>query len=87
MIQVHYHRQFIKEFKKLPKAIQSKLILLEERFKENCFNLDLKTKKLQGKLFPFYSFRITREYRVIFQFTATDEVLFLAVKHRKNIYK
>ena len=87
MINVYYHRQFIKEFKKLPKIIQEKLAELEIVLKTNCFNPKLNVKKLQGRLKEFYSFRVTREYRVIFEFIAESEITLLAVKHRKDIYK
>lgn len=87
MIDIQYHRKFIKEFKNLPKEVQLKLIELEEVFRTHCFHPQLHTKRLQGTLQNAYSFRIRRGYRVIFSFTAEDEVLFLAVKHRKDIYR
>lgn len=86
MIKILYHRKFIKDFKKIPHNIRKKLASLEEVFKIDPFHQNLFTKKLQGKLQFFYSFRITREYRVVFQFTAESEVVFLAVGHRKDIY-
>ena len=87
MIAVQYHRKFLKEFQKLPSEVQEKLIQLEEVFRQNPFHSQLHTKKLQGKLQHAYSFRIRRGYRVIFTFTAKAEVLFLAVKHRREIYR
>jgi len=87
MIQILYHPKFIKEFKKLPLNIKEKLISLEILLKENEFHPSLHTKKLSGKLKHMYSFRITREYRVIFNYTSFDEVMFLSVRHRKDIYK
>lgn len=87
MIKIQYHRRFLKEFKKCPKNIQKKLADLENIFKANPFHPDLHSKKLSGKLQYFYSFRITRDYRVIFEFTSQSEVAFLAVKHRKDIYR
>jgi len=87
MITIKFDKRFLKEFKKLSSEIQQKLIYLEDVFKVNPFEKNLQTKRLQGKLKNFYSFRITREYRVIFQFISFNEVVFLAVKHRKDIYK
>ncbi len=87
MIKIQYERGFLKEFKKLPKNIQKKLINLEDTFKTNCFHSSLHIKKLQGELKHFYSFRITRGYRVIFEFISENEVAFLAIKHRKDIYR
>lgn len=86
MIQIKYQKAFIKEFKKLPKAQKLKLIELESLFRRNPFHPQLHSKKLQGKLKNQYSFRITREYRVIFEFLEEGMVGFIAVKHRKDIY-
>jgi len=86
MIKINYHREFIKEFKKLPDNIRSKLVSLEEIFREDPFGSSIYIKKLKGKLSSFFSFRVTRDYRVIFRFVSKDEVDFLSVRHRKDIY-
>lgn len=86
-VTIQYHKRFIKEFQKLPREIQEKAVLLEDIFCANPFHPELKTKKLQGKLQLFYSFRITRDYRIIFEFLDPGTILFLATKHRKDIYR
>lgn len=86
MINIYYHRGFLKELKKLPKEIKIKYIDLEEIFKTNPLDPRLFSKKLAGKFKNHYSFRITREYRVIFNFVADQEVVFLQIGHRKDIY-
>jgi len=87
MIVIQFHKVFIKNFKLLPVHIKKKSIELEEIFRENPFHPVLYVKPLKGKLKGLYSFRITREYRIIFIFTSKDEVSFLNVKHRKDIYR
>jgi addiction module RelE/StbE family toxin len=87
MIAIEYHKGFLKDFAKLPKSIQVKIGNLEDVFKENPFHPQLHTKGLHGKLRDLYSFRITRDYRVVFQFLSENEVLLIAVQHRKDIYK
>ncbi|MBU0705602.1 type II toxin-antitoxin system mRNA interferase toxin, RelE/StbE family [Patescibacteria group bacterium] len=87
MIEVEYNRDFLKDFKKLPKNIRKKLGELEEIFRENPFHPELHSKGLHGKLRDFYSFRITRDYRVVYLFTDENKALFLLVGHRKDIYK
>lgn len=84
---IEYHEKFLKDFQKLPKSIQSKLVDLEEIFKTNPFHLTLRTKKLSGKLKTTYSFRINPKYRVLFEFTENSKVLFLFVGHRKDVYE
>jgi addiction module RelE/StbE family toxin len=87
MIEIKYEKKFIKEFQLLPKFVAEKLVVLEKHFREDPFNSVLHTKKLQGELKSFYSFRIMHDYRVIFRFISKDEVVFLAVAHRKDIYR
>ena len=86
-VKIQYHKKFVKEFQKLPNEIQEKGVLLENIFCSNPYHPELKTKKLQGKLRLFYSFRITRDYRIIFEFIDNKTIIFLAVKHRKDIYR
>lgn len=87
MTKINYKENFIKQFKNLPFEIKEKLASLEDVFVQNNFNPVLHTKKLKGSLKNFFSFRITRDYRVIYRFVSHNEVEFLAVKHRKDIYK
>ncbi|PIZ72090.1 hypothetical protein COY07_03715 [Candidatus Peregrinibacteria bacterium CG_4_10_14_0_2_um_filter_43_11] len=87
MLNIKYHRQFIKQFKKIPDEIQKKLIGLENIFQINPLEPRLRCKKLAGKLKNKYSFRITGEYRLIFEFISDKEALFLNIEHRKDIYK
>lgn len=85
--QIEYHRVFVKNFKKLPGHIKDKAIYLEEIFKTDPFSPILKTKPLKGEFSHLYSFRITREYRIIFEITAHNLVVFYNVGHRKDIYR
>lgn len=87
MIKIVFGDAFIKSAKKLPKNSQEKLAELLEKLTINPFNPLLHSKSLSGKLTGFYSFRITREYRVIFQFLEVDVIKLIKVGHRKDIYK
>jgi len=87
MIEVEYNRDFLKDLKKLPRSIQKKLGDLEDMFRENPFHPELHSKGLHGKLRNLYSFRITRDYRVIYLFLDEEKALFLFVGHRKDVYK
>lgn len=87
MIRVEYSSQFLKSVKQLPELKQIKLADLLIILKENPFDSRLHTKKLTGDLLGFYSFRITREWRVIFQFINPEGIKLLRVGYRKNIYK
>jgi addiction module RelE/StbE family toxin len=81
-----YHPQFQKESAKLPTRLQGKLEKRLELLREDIFHPALDTKSLQGDLSDAFSFRITREYRVIFRMTESNNVFLLRVGHRKDIY-
>jgi len=87
MVSLVYSQHFLKSAKKLPSLIKEKLATKLELLQENPFHPLLHTKSLTGKLFGFYSFRITREWRVIFQFLAPEVIKLIEVAHRKDIYK
>lgn len=87
MIRVAYHQNFLKSAKQLPEFYQGKLAKLIDILRENPFNPSLHTKRLTGELAGFLSFRITRDWRVVFQFLTPDTIQLLRVKHRKDIYR
>lgn len=87
MIQITYHHNFLKSAKKLPKFQQNKLAHLLEYLQNNPFYPSLHTKRLTGDLVGLLSFRITRDWRVIFQFLDHETIQLLDIKHRKDIYR
>ncbi|MDO8663854.1 MAG: type II toxin-antitoxin system RelE/ParE family toxin [Candidatus Wildermuthbacteria bacterium] len=87
MLSLVYTDSFLKSAGKLPKSQQNKLAELLETLQENPFGHKLHSKNLSGRLTGFYSFRITRDWRVIFQFTNPDTIKLVEVGHRKDIYR
>jgi len=78
--------KFEKSFSGLPKLIQKEAVKKKAIFSQNPFVPELKTHKLAGKLRTLWSFSINYSYRVLFEFTAKNKVLFHDVgTHR--IYK
>lgn len=82
-----YSKDFLKSVKLLPAPIKNKLSLLLEIFQKNPYHPKLHTKPLMGELKGFYSFRITRDWRVIFNFLNPNRIFLIEVAHRKDIYK
>lgn len=68
MISLIYSKDFLKSVRKLPKNLQVKLSKQLELIQQNPFHSLSHTKSLTGQLVGFYSFRITRDWRVIFNF-------------------
>lgn len=87
MVQVQLTRPFLKSVKKLPRGQQQKLSLLLKDLGNNPFSPSLHKKLMSGPLAGHYSFRITREWRVIFRFIDLEIVTLVRVAHRKDIYR
>ena len=86
-LEIVYTSDFLKTAKKLSEDIQGKLARQVEALKQNPFHSVLHTKPLAGQLAGFYSFRITRDWRVIFYFLNEFSVKLIRVGHRKDIYR
>jgi plasmid maintenance system killer protein len=53
----------------------------------NPYDPRLHTKTLRGKLSGYCSFRINRDWRVIFQFMTENEIKLIDIANRKDIYR
>ncbi len=60
-MRIVYHSDFFKSSRKIPQSQQEKLTELIELVQKNPFHPSLHTKRLNGKLAGFLSFRITRD--------------------------
>ena len=86
MYQLVFGSQFLKAVGKLDKNIQSKLKASLDIFMENPFSPSLRTKPPTGKLSSHYSFRLGKDYRIIFKFISKDKIHLLNIGNRKDIY-
>ncbi len=87
MIQIETGNKFLKSVQRLPVEQQEKLDDLLERVSTNPYDSILHTKKLTGTLSGFFSFRISRDWRVIFCFIDPTTIRLVLAKHRKDIYR
>ena len=67
-LNIHYTSDFRKSYRRLPNRIQDIIDRKDALFREIPFHPSLRTHKLHGPLAGLWSFRITREYRVLFEF-------------------
>ena len=86
MFEVTFTRTFVRHFKSLPHSVQTKLDTLVGILAVDFRDSRLHTKKLNLDR-DWYSFRVGREYRVLFYFRDGNTIELLDVKHRKDIYK
>ena len=83
---IRYKPSFVREFKKLPQELQEEALEKIESFKDANNHKKLKAHKLKGKLKDFYSFSVTYSHRVVFQYEAKNEVVFVAIGNH-DVYK
>lgn len=84
---VVFSDKFIKSAKLLPSKLQIKLNKLVGILERDPFHPFLHTKQLCGELTGFWSFRVTRDWRVLFQFHDSYVIQLLRVAHRKDVYR
>jgi len=85
-MQIIYSPTFRKQYRHLEKEAQ---ILAEEKetiFKNNPFDVRLKTHKLHGRLSNLWSFSLNLKLRVVFEFGENQSVVFHAIGHH-DIYE
>ncbi|MFH1253670.1 MAG: hypothetical protein V1664_05100 [Candidatus Uhrbacteria bacterium] len=87
MIILVYHQDFLSSIKKLPLSQKRKLTKLLEIVSSNPFHSLLHTKRLSGELTGILSFRISRDWRVLFRFLDHETIQLLIAAHRKDIYR
>lgn len=86
-MKIAYSSHFLRSAKKLPHRIQEKLARVLEIFKQNPFDTRLHTKNLAGHLAGFFSFRVTRDWRVVFEFIDKETIQLIEAANRKDIYR
>ncbi|MDP3725255.1 MAG: hypothetical protein Q8R20_02155 [Nanoarchaeota archaeon] len=85
--EITYEEAFQKDVRELPKKVQDKLGLLIAVLGENPFDPQLHAKPLGPPLHGAFSFRITRDYRVAFEFSAPHVIKLLLADNRNRIYE
>lgn len=87
MTEILVTEEFKKRYAKLPLAVQKKAEQKEKIFCKNIFHPSLNTEKLEPKGKQVWSFRIDREYRILFRFISSNKILFLTCGHHNWIYR
>ncbi|OGY28660.1 MAG: hypothetical protein A3F33_00645 [Candidatus Woykebacteria bacterium RIFCSPHIGHO2_12_FULL_43_10] len=77
---------FKKSFKKLPKEIQKSAIGKDKLFRSDPYSPQIKTHKLKGKLSKFWSYSVSYEYRIVFEFINQQTVIYHDIGTHK-VYK
>lgn len=84
--QIHFTPHFFRAFRKLPHLVQARAKKKDQMFRATPFDTRLHTHKLKGELTGAWSYSVNYEYRVLFRFIRSDEVLYYDIgKH--EIYR
>ncbi|PKN02405.1 MAG: type II toxin-antitoxin system mRNA interferase toxin, RelE/StbE family [Elusimicrobia bacterium HGW-Elusimicrobia-1] len=73
---IHFAPRFFKSFKKLPPHIQILAKKKDALFRLNPFASQLQAHKLKGSLSGVWSYSVNYQYRLLFRFIKSDEVLY-----------
>jgi len=86
-MKIVYSKDFLKQVGALPTKVQEQLDTLVHILSNDPFYPTLHTKRLKGQLKSMLSFRITRDWRVIFIFQSSSEIRLISIGNRKDIYR
>ena len=79
--------RFLKSVERLDNHLKPKLKSSLDILSKNPFHPTLHTKSLSGKFSGYHSFRLGRDYRVIFKFLSSEEIFLIDLGDRKDIYR
>ena len=83
-MKIFYLKKFIKQYRKLSADIKN---LAEEKiFRNDPYDLKLKTHKLHGDLKDFYAFRLNSKTRIIFDFDKDGNARFYSIGNHDIYY-
>lgn len=82
-MKILYSSKFIRSYKKLPDEVKKSAEEKEKIFRQNPFDLRLKTHKLhgkfRGKIEKYWSFSVGYKYRIVFRFTDKNTARFYLI--------
>ena len=82
---VHITPDFQKAYLRLSNHIQN-LATRKDQWLKDAFDPRLRTHKLKGELSAYWAYSVNREYRVLFRFLSSHEVIYYDVGNHK-IYR
>lgn len=83
---VTYHKDFIKDSKKLTVSQKEKLTQRLRLFSKNEFDPLLNSHNLKGKYLGYKSISITGDLRAIYKQKSKNNVIFIRIDNHSNLY-
>ena len=82
---IDYHKDFLKDFKKLTKTTKEKFKERQLLFELNEYDLILNNHTLKGRWLGYRSINVTGDIRAIFK-RDSDSAIFVAIDNHSNLY-
>ena len=86
MIEISYKGTFVKQANKLEKVLLDEVFEKIKLFKNESNHQALKVHKLHGKFKNCFGFSVNYKIRIVFEYEAKNQVVFLAIGDH-NVYK
>lgn len=83
---IEYSTTFVRQLKRLPQTVFQKAVQAEAIFRENPMHPSLRLHTLRGKLQGFWSLSISYQYRIVFEWMTTGDVMFISIGNH-DIYR
>jgi addiction module RelE/StbE family toxin len=84
-MEIYLHKNFLKQFKKLPLKIKKKFIEIKKIFLKNPFDKILNNHSLKGKYKNYRSININNDYRVIYKIE-NNIIIFIIIEINSELY-
>jgi len=84
---IEYSSRFLRSLSKLPVDLQRRVKEQEYIFKDNVFDVRLKTHKLHGPRAGEWAYSVDYEYRIVFAFRDGDEVVYFDIGTHDELYR
>ena len=85
--EVIYDKDFLKDVRRLPAGLHEKISDFIDVLRHDPFDPRLHTKPLSAPLQGMFAFRVSRDYRIGFKFSASHVIHLLAAANRDAIYQ
>jgi len=86
MMNIRFHKNFDKQYKRLKKKEQKKAQERLVLFLKNPFNSQLNNHSLKGRYTDYRSINITGDLRAIYKFISEEECIFVVIDSHSNLY-
>lgn len=83
---VIYERGFVKQYKKLPRKIQTRFKERLSLWAENPEDSTLRVHSLNGKYLGYWSFNVTVDIRALYRYNGDEMVIFALIGSHSELY-